>query len=97
MKPRQCSPIYLSTLKPSLNKADLKDYTWDEQLQKITTEDDQQEGVDFLRGLHGKKLTPWETVADGDFNMNNDQEITFELDKSFAFSIPNGGAGFDDS
>ena len=29
--------------------------------------------------------------------MDNDQEITFELDKSFAFSIPDGGAGFDNS
>ena len=67
------------------HKADLKDCTWDKQLQKITTDDDQQEGVDFLRGLHGKKLTPWETVDDSDFNMDNDQEITFELDKSFAF------------
>ena len=80
----------------SSHKADLKDYYWDETLQKVVTDDDNYEDVDFLRGLHGTKLTAWETINEADANNFNQQQITFELDKSFAFTVPAGGAGYDD-
>ena len=80
----------------STHKADLKDYYWDESLQRVVTDDDNCDDADFLRGLHGNKLTAWETVNEVDANTINQQQITFELDKSFAFTAPSGGAGFDD-